>query len=41
MPTTVIPTPDVVTLAEELSPEVTTDSPAERAWVPAYAAPAA
>ena len=39
MPTTVVPAPDAAALAVTLLPEVTTDSPAERAWVPAYAAP--
>jgi len=39
MPTTVVPAPDAPALAVTLLPEVTIDSPAERAWVPAYAAP--
>jgi hypothetical protein len=33
MPTTVVPAPDAAALAVTLLPEVTTDSPAERAWV--------
>jgi hypothetical protein len=39
MPTTVVPAPDVAALAVTLLSEVTIDSPAECAWVPAYAAP--
>jgi len=39
MPTIVVPAPDAPALAVTLLPEVTIDSPAERAWVPAYAAP--
>ena len=38
MPTTVVPAPDAAALTVTLLPEVTTDSPAERAWVLAYAA---
>jgi len=39
MPTIVVPAPDVAALAVTLLSEVTIDSPAECAWVPAYAAP--
>jgi hypothetical protein len=40
MPTTTTPAPDATALAVPSPPEVRTDSPAERAWYPAYAAPA-
>jgi hypothetical protein len=40
MPTPDIPVPPAVVLDEHDHPRVTTDSPAERAWYPAYLAPA-